>query len=289
MKTRILSAAVGIIVAVVILTLNVTRFPWLLNIAVAVVACMALYELLVATKFIDNAAIVITSFAATAFIQFIPAFPEDIWIRLFSACGVVYFIALFCIMLCSHKKLHVERLGLAFMATALIALPFFSMLYMYWKNPYDKGEFHYIGQALVILCFLLSWFTDAGAYFVGTFCGKHKLAPEISPKKTVEGMIGGFVCCVGLVALVGYLFTGPLELVSFDINWLNLLLVTVVSSVISVIGDLSFSIIKRAFDIKDFGKIMPGHGGVLDRFDSVIFVSPVVCIMNMFLPIIIVK
>lgn len=286
MKTRILSSIVGILVAVVILTLNITRFPWLLNIAIAIVACLALHELLVATNFIDNKAIVATSFAVTAFVQFIPAFPEDIWVRMFAGCGVVYFVVLFIILLSTHKTLHVERLGLAFMATLLIALPFFSMLYLYWKNPYDTGEFHYIGQAFVILCFLLSWFTDAGAYFVGVLCGKHKLAPEISPKKTVEGMIGGFISCVALVALTAYLCTGPLGLLDVKVNWLNLMVMTVVSSVISVIGDLSFSIIKRCFNIKDFGKIMPGHGGVLDRFDSVIFVSPVVCMMNMIMPVI---
>lgn len=289
MKTRIMSAAVGIIVALVILTLNVTKIPWLLNAAIAVVACMSLYELLVATGFMENKGIVVTSFAATAFLQFIPSFPEQIWIRLFAGCGLVYFIALFVILLASHKRMKIERLGLAMMVTVIIAIPFFSMIYLYWKNPYDTGEFHYVGQALVVLCFLLSWFTDAGAYFVGTLCGKHKLAPSISPNKTVEGVIGGFVTCIALVSLVAYLCTGPLKLTNFDVNWVNLLIMTVVCSVLSVVGDLSFSIIKRCFSIKDFGNIMPGHGGVLDRFDSVIFVSPVVCMMNMIAPVIIVK
>ena len=287
MKQRVISAIVGIAVAIVILTLNITKFPFLLNIALAAIACLSLHEILLATKFISNKAIVFASFAVTVFIMFIPVFDETLWARLFAIAGVAYFLLMFCILLFSNNKANVERIGLAFMATAIVAMPFYSLIYMYWQSPYDTDKFRYVGQAMVIYVFAASWFTDMGAYFFGRLFGKHKLAPKISPKKTVEGLIGGIVFSIGMVSLAGYLLTGPLHVSDLEVNWVNLIVITALSCGLSVIGDLSFSIIKRCFDVKDFGNIMPGHGGILDRFDSVIFVSPVVCILNMYLPIIV--
>lgn len=286
MKKRLISAAVGIVFAVLIFTLNLTKTPIILNIAVAAVACVSLYEILVATKLIKNVSIGIISFAVTAFIQFIPLFPEHLWMKLMSICAVAYFVVLFATMLVKHDTIDVSRLSLAMMTTSLIAFPFYSVSYLYWKSPYDTGEFHYIGQALVIFCFAISWLTDAGAYFSGRLFGRHKLCPTISPNKTVEGAIGGLILGVGFTALAAYLLTGPLGMVDFEVNWINLIIISVICAPVSMIGDLSFSLIKRSFDIKDFGKIMPGHGGILDRFDSVVFVAPVVCVMNIYLPVI---
>lgn len=287
MKQRMLSATAGIVLAVVVFTLNLTRFPWLLNVTLAVIACISLHEILVATGFLENRAIVIMSYAITAFIVLIPAFPRPLWTRLIALAAFVYFFGMFITLLASHMTLKVERVALAIMITAMIAFPFYSMLYMYWTNKYDTGIYKHVGQSLVLLCFIISWLTDTGAYFVGRFLGKHKLAPIISPKKTIEGAIGGFLCCILMLSGIVYLLTGPLNIVGFDVNWINLLVVAAIGSVVSMIGDLSFSIIKRAFNIKDYGKIMPGHGGVLDRFDSVLFVSPVVCLFNIWFPVII--
>jgi len=287
MKKRVISAIVGIAFAIVLFTLNMTQTPVILNIAVAIIACMSLYEILIASKLAESKSIVVVSFAVTAFIQFIPFFPEDWWMKLMAICAVIYFIVLFITLLIKYKTLDIYRISLSVVVTAIIALPFYSISYLYWKSPYDNGEFHSIGQAMVIFCIVVSWFTDIGAFFAGSMFGKHKLAPDISPNKTIEGAVGGFLFSIGGTALVAYLLTGPLSIVSFEINWINLIIATAVCSPISMIGDLSFSLIKRSFNIKDFGKIMPGHGGVLDRFDSVIFVAPVVCVMNIYLPIIV--
>jgi len=287
MKTRIISSLVGIAFAIVIFTLNLTKTPIILNIAIAIIACMSLHEILVASKLTESKSIVAVSFAVTAFIQFIPFFPEYWWMKLMAICAVVYFIVLFVTLLIKYKTLDIYRISLSVVVTALIAFPFYAINYIYWKNPYDNGEFHHIGQALVIFCVVVPWLTDIGAYFTGSMIGKHKLAPDISPNKTIEGAVGGLVLGVGGTALIAYLLTGPLAIVSFEINWINLIAATVICSPISMIGDLSFSLIKRSFNVKDFGKIMPGHGGVLDRFDSVIFVAPVVCVLNIYFPIII--
>lgn len=288
MKARLISAAVGTLLAVVVFTLNVTQAPWLLSVVVAIIACISLHEILVATGFMKNKAIVLACYGLTVFTVCIPFFPQDRWSDVMAAAGVVYFFLMFFILLASHKKVQVERVALAMMVTAMVAMPYYSMLYMYWTNRYDSGRYKYVGQSLIILCFLISWMTDTGAFFSGKMFGKHKLAPNISPKKTWEGAIGGFIFCMLVVSGVAYLLTGPLNILPFDVNWVYLLVITAIGSVISMIGDLSFSVIKRAFDIKDFGNIMPGHGGVLDRFDSSLFVCPVLCLFNAVFPVIIV-
>ncbi len=287
MKTRLLSAAVGIVLAVVVFTLNITKAPWLLSVVVAVIGVISLHEILVATGFVKNKGIVFACYALTVFILAIPVFPKAYWSMLVAAACAIYFFFMFLVLLAKHREVQVERVALAMMVTAMVAMPYYSMLYMYWTNRYDSGPYKYVGQSLIILCFLISWMTDTGAYFSGRFFGKHKLAPVISPKKTVEGAIGGFVFCVLSVSGIAYLLTGPLNILPFDVNWIYLLIITAAGSVISMIGDLSFSVIKRAFDIKDFGKIMPGHGGMLDRFDSVLFVCPVLCLFNAVFPVIV--
>lgn len=288
MKARVISATVGAILAAVVFTLNITRAPWLLSVVVAAIACLSLHEILVATDFMKHKGIVLACYGLTVLVVCIPIFPKEHWSMLIAAACLVYFFAMFVILLASHQKLQVERVALAMMVTAMVAMPYYSMIYMYWTNRYDSGQYRYVGQSLIILAFLISWMTDIGAYFVGRFLGKHKLAPVISPKKTVEGAIGGFVFCLLMVSGIAYLLTGPLNILPFDVNWPYLLIITAAGSVISMVGDLSFSVIKRAFNIKDFGNIMPGHGGVLDRFDSALFVSPVLCMFNAVFPVIVI-
>lgn len=130
------------------------------------------------------------------------------------------------------------------------------------------------GRYAVLPVFIFSWITDTGAYFVGNFFGKHKMAPNLSPKKTVEGAIGGIITTVigaGIYLLVlkyAYSFELP--------NNVLFLVSAGAGAVLSELGDLSASALKRRCNVKDFGKIFPGHGGFLDRFDSVVFISPYV-------------
>lgn len=129
------------------------------------------------------------------------------------------------------------------------------------------------GQYLYLLVFIGAWSTDTGAYFVGVLFGKHKLIPHVSPKKTVEGAFGGILGCI-----VGYLIFGLCieKICSLEANYIALACVAAFIAIISQIGDLIASYIKREHDIKDYGNIFPGHGGVLDRFDSIIAVAPVI-------------
>lgn len=128
------------------------------------------------------------------------------------------------------------------------------------------------GIYLVWMIFISSWISDTCAYLVGVMIGKHKLAPVLSPKKSIEGAVGG----IAGAALVGALFGAYLDNALFPQNFTIILaIVGGVGSVISQVGDLAASAIKRNHDIKDYGKLIPGHGGIMDRFDSVIFTAPI--------------
>ncbi len=131
------------------------------------------------------------------------------------------------------------------------------------------------GQYYYLLCFIGPWVTDSFAFLSGYFFGKHKLIPEISPKKTVEGAIGGTAFCVLAFILFGLLAGGMTQTAP---NYLVLALLGFFVAVLAQIGDLSASLIKREHDIKDYGSLFPGHGGVMDRFDSVIMSAPLLLI-----------
>lgn len=138
------------------------------------------------------------------------------------------------------------------------------------------------GRYIYLLAFIIPWVTDTFAYFCGRAFGKHKLIPDVSPKKTVEGSVGGTVCAVLVTLLYGLLIGAVTE---SKPNYLPLALVTLIVSLVSQCGDLIMSLVKRKFGIKDYGKLFPGHGGVLDRFDSVICVSPFIYFMTEFIPV----
>ena len=137
------------------------------------------------------------------------------------------------------------------------------------------------GLVLVLLIFVSSWINDTCAYFVGRALGKHKMAPVLSPKKSIEGLIGGIVGAGVFGAVFGILFDKYVD----TMNYAPLLFAVVgaVGALPAVIGDLAASAIKRNNDIKDCGKLLPGHGGILDRFDSIIFTAPIIYYLLVYL------
>ena len=137
------------------------------------------------------------------------------------------------------------------------------------------------GLVLVLLIFVSSWINDTCAYFVGRALGKHKMAPVLSPKKSIEGLIGGIVGAGVFGAVFGILFDKYVD----TMNYAPLLFAVVgaVGALPAVIGDLAASAIKRNNDIKDYGKLIPGHGGILDRFDSIIFTAPIIYYLLIYL------
>jgi phosphatidate cytidylyltransferase len=134
-------------------------------------------------------------------------------------------------------------------------------------NNYAFDEFQ--GAQLLMYLFMLVWSADVGAYFVGKLTGKHKLMPNVSPGKTIEGFLGGVVCAALLTIIVGISLDWSSE------DFITALLVTALITSISVLGDLTESMFKRQAGVKDSGTILPGHGGILDRIDSLTATAPV--------------
>ena len=144
---------------------------------------------------------------------------------------------------------------------------------VYVRDFGDNGKYIYL------LIFMGAWVTDIFAYFTGVFFGKHKLIEDVSPKKTIEGSIGGIVFCA-----ISYVVLGLITDAFFgcQANLIFLAISGIIMAVIAQVGDLIMSVIKRHYGIKDYGKIFPGHGGMLDRFDSILAVTLGVSLMCMF-------
>ncbi len=132
------------------------------------------------------------------------------------------------------------------------------------------------GELLVFVPLAVAFGSDTFALFGGMLCGRHKLAPHVSPKKTREGAVGGIIGgIIGMTLMEGVSYW----LLGVTFGWVSIFVVGIIGSLISQIGDLSFSVIKREYGVKDYGKILPGHGGILDRFDSVTFVAPAIWLL----------
>ena len=258
MLTRIISAAVGIVIAVVILIFHDTQY--VLSAAVAVLSALAVYEVLRAAKCTDMK---ITLGLSVAY-----AVLEPFWLmtRYSYMVTVIFVILMFCGFIMKHKYYEYGKVFFSLAAALLITNAMCTLITLH-----EIGGRNNIMYLILGLCG--AWLADSGAYFVGTFMGKKKLCPEISPKKTVEGFIGGILITGFLFVLISFIYT---KVVSFDvsINWFAVCILGMLLSVIGTVGDLSASMLKRQCGIKDYGNIMPGHGGIMDRFDSVLFVAP---------------
>ena len=170
-------------------------------------------------------------------------------------------------------KLEVRDIAVAFMAVVYIVGSYVSFALLRYME---------CGFYLFLLPLVIAWGCDISAYFVGTLCGKHKLIPEVSPKKTVEGSIGGIVASVGLTMLYG-LIVSLLDK-GVEPNYISLAIMGFVLSIVSQLGDLWASIIKRQYGVKDYGNVFPGHGGAIDRFDSVLSICTLLMLFALIFP-----
>ncbi|NLG04228.1 MAG: phosphatidate cytidylyltransferase [Clostridia bacterium] len=187
---------------------------------------------------------------------------------------IIILIAFMFVYVFAFPKYHSNDLMAAFFGIVYVPV-MLSFIYLTRNLPY--------GNYIVWLIFISSWINDTSAYCVGVLIGKHKLSPKLSPKKSIEGSIGG-ICGAALVAGLYGFFIVERVVDTQAVTWC-FAVICAIGSVVAQIGDLAASAIKRNHDIKDYGTIIPGHGGILDRFDSVIFTAP----MIYFLAIIFVK
>lgn len=189
-----------------------------------------------------------------------------------TAVVVIYCVVLFMLMLTDFENTKFEEVASVIISTTFVPWSFSTFIFLNdMSETYpDKFDFHY-DLFFILLGLFAAWLSDSFAYFSGRFFGKHKLCPKISPKKTVEGAIGGIV---GAVVSNVVLFT-VFDRCFFTVHTIGygwVILVSLALAVIGICGDLTASVIKRNFGVKDFGNLFPGHGGVMDRFDSALFV-----------------
>ena len=267
MKTRILVAAIGLpLLLLIVLVLP----PVGTAILVAAMSILAVYELLIGAGFCKHPRILVYACLA--------AFAVCLWswLELSRAIGMItvllFLCALFGEMLASHTQLSFLTVCAAVFAGLVIPYLLGALIRL---RVMEDGKFY------VLLVFVLTMIPDSGAYFAGRAFGKHKLCPVISPHKTVEGAIGGVaatVIFVVLYALVMQLAFG------FKVNYLLAIVYGILGAGASMLGDLTFSVIKRQAQIKDYGNLLPGHGGILDRFDSTTVVAPLVEVLILLIP-----
>lgn len=256
LKTRIWTGAV--VTAVCCLVLAFSGYSRLLGGVLTVLCLRALWELLRITDLKEKKAAYWLSGLLAAVLSFWP-FPGKQYavIVLFAAA-----IVLFGYLMRGIGRLKSIRPWMAAVIAVMIGLFYSTMAEI---RAAEQGLW------LMALTLLVSVFTDVAAFFVGRSLGRHKLAPVVSPKKTVEGSIGGTVFAVAILAAVAAALRAA-GLITVQWGWLILYLVT--ASVVGQFGDLAMSAVKRIAGVKDYSRLLPGHGGVLDRFDSLLFVLP---------------
>jgi len=276
MKKRIIT---GLVMACVMIPVAFLTDTWVFPIFISALSLLAVYEILNCVGALKNYAVAIPSY--------ILALAGPVYVRLPGASEKLYFaVAALYILLCAAVfMLHESRISdedrngrehLSAVTTSaffvLYSVSGFSMLVMLCTGSRA-------GLYLLLSVFIISYMTDIFAYFTGMFFGKHKLIPKISPKKTIEGALGGTICSTLALTAFGLIITACDSSVNVK-SVLILIPIGLIASVVSQIGDLLMSALKRCYGIKDFGWIFPGHGGILDRFDSVLAVSIITYVFN---------
>lgn len=279
MKNRLLTALVGVSIAVGWMFAIYTP---VFSAIMAAVAGIAVYEMLKVFGVKNKMFFALCEFTAVG----APLYVDHLRrydIPLFPVFAALVLLSLI-FMVTDFRRLRFEQVVCALFSAvtipaALSCTVLFRDVYITYPKLFSQTD----GIFLILLAFFCSWISDGCALFAGMVFGKHKLAPSISPKKTVEGAIGGVIgnaaFCAALWAVFQYKFSlSPY----FGIGWV--LPVSIFLSVVSIFGDLAASTIKRHHGIKDFGNLLPGHGGMMDRFDSSVFVFAaeyaIICVMG---------
>ncbi len=277
MKKRLFSAALGLVILAVVTLLYYT--PVLLGI-VGVILALALYEIY--RSFGSHCLpILIGEYLICALMLF--SNEELVQNYIFIAFFAFALLVVVCLIFDSERY-HVKEIGGMLTYSAMVICCFYSFLFFRFEmadlpNRYDAVFFTYLAM-------WIAWGADVAAYVVGSKFGKRKLAPTISPNKTVEGAIGGMFGSFIFAIAVTLLYTGIVSLLNFEtaivfnISFVLILLpICFIGAILSIMGDLFASVIKRQCHIKDFGKLIPGHGGIMDRFDSLLLVTPLFVII----------
>ena len=268
MKTRIITAIAAI--TVILVPCFIFLHTFVLPLIMGLFSAIAVYEIIKATGG-KNKIILAVSCITAAAVPFL--FHFDISIP-FMPVAIIYVLAYLIIMVPMHKTTSFNDIVTALFATATVpfSISVFVMLrdvYITAPDKFSKSS----GVFLILFAMFSAWMTDTFAYFTGKFLGKNKLCPNVSPNKTIEGAVGGVIGNI-IASTVMFIIFDKFFFTVHTFVWWQIIIISAVLSVISMFGDLSASLIKRNHGIKDFGNIFPGHGGVMDRIDSCLFVLP---------------
>lgn len=267
MKTRIIAAAV----LIPILFLLVLVAPEIVAaIVFSLLLAISAYELLYRTRLVRHIRLVVYSCIMAAAVGMWSYFGA---VHAYFMIGMMAFIVpLFSEMMSNHVKVRFETISMCFVAGVIVP---------YLLSAVIRILVMYNGRDVIMIPFVVCFLSDAGAYFVGLKFGKHKLAPVVSPNKTLEGVGGGLLSAMLGMVIYGLIMQFALK---YRVNYGLAILYGLLGSAAGVFGDLCFSIIKRQTGIKDYGNLIPGHGGILDRFDSMMMVAPLMEVMLILLP-----
>lgn len=257
MLKRIVSMVVGILILAIVMVWNNT---FVFSIAVTVVAMIGIYEFYNALKKKGFHPIEWIGYITTALLFAIPFLSIDaLRISLTMALPILILLS-FLVSIVKKLKINVSDIAITLLGIIYVT---FLFAFLIFTRQLNNGTYY------IWLILGGAWVTDTFAYLTGITIGKHKFS-KISPKKSIEGCIGGIVGCA--LFFLGY--TYYLNTLNFELNYLIMGIIGIIISIVSQIGDFAASSIKRYCEIKDFGSIMPGHGGILDRFDSIILIAP---------------
>lgn len=284
MSTRIKSAAVALVLAIVAIILHNTI---VLNLLMAFISAAAVYEVLKATgnnKFKPQMIACCSFVAVNAIMPYFYYRMNTLLFFSFRFWFCVFMIAMALLYLRDHKEFRFDNFFSMTGVSFFVCYSFSCLVQMaqitdeaYIRDRVAPDNYGKVQVFFIVLTLCGAWLADTGAYFVGTYFSKsgrkvHHPWPEISPKKTIEGLIGGVVVNGLLMLLV----SGVFDLITKDIHlhYVIIFFAGMACALVGLVGDLLASMIKRQSGIKDYGNIMPGHGGVMDRFDSVLLVAP---------------
>ena len=284
MKTRIIA---GLICTALVITLLFFMDTPMLPILLAIASGISVYELSSVVKV--KLPMKILSIAAGMFIPFNAAYGllDKIGVTPMTAL-TVYFITMLIMMIMWNSEVKFEQVSMCLISSVAVPNAVSCWLRLYnWQFPGDTGHVEAHAVYMILFTAFCAWMTDTCAYFTGVCFGKHKMAPVISPKKTWEGAIGGVLLTAVINVILFLVYDKWFFGVPFNgWVWYEVIPISIILSVISIFGDLSASVIKRNYGIKDYGNLIPGHGGMMDRIDSAIFVFPamyaIVNIINAF-------
>ncbi|NLK99332.1 MAG: phosphatidate cytidylyltransferase [Clostridiales bacterium] len=262
-KTRLISGIMLLAIAITVITLGEN----VLFGAVLVISLVGMTELYKIVK-VERSLLGIIGYLVAIGYNILIYFSLDDYLQLLF---IGFLLILMVVYVIAYPLYRIEQVMTVFFGLFYVAI---MLSYIYRVAALEDGAI------LVWLIFIGAWGSDTCAYAVGILLGKHKMAPRLSPKKSVEGCVGGVIGA----ALIGYIYALILgdKIVGLANPRVLFAIIGASSSVISQIGDLAASAIKRNYNIKDYGILIPGHGGILDRFDSIIFTAPIVYYLAVF-------